>query len=105
MEPLSAAKGWTNVQENFSMSARATVSNRLNLFVAKGPLQARPRAAASRRFAPPADRPSYFIAEETGSTYNIAWNQVAVSNAKTRPGFEINNNKVVMRGGRRHPGR
>lgn len=47
------------------------------------------------------DRHHHFVDEGTGRIYDIPWNQVEVSNAKSLPGFEVKDYQVVMRGNRR----
>jgi Fur family iron response transcriptional regulator len=101
-EHPSADKVWASVQENFPMISRATVYNTLNLFVEKGLLRALHLAPDSVLFDPNTDCHHHFIDEDTGRIYDIPWNQVEVSNAKTLPGFEVRDYQVVMRGRRRH---
>jgi Fe2+ or Zn2+ uptake regulation protein len=104
-EHPSADKVWACVQENFPMISRATVYNTLNLFVDKGLLRELHLAPDSVLFDPNTDRHHHFVDEETGRIYDIPWNQVEVSNARSLPGFEVRDYQVVMRGRRRRPRR
>lgn len=101
----SADKVWAGVQKNFPMISRATVYNTLNLFVEKGLLRELHLAPDSVLFDPNIDRHHHFVDEESGRVFDIPWNQVQVSNARTLPGFEVHDYQVVMRGRRREPGR
>jgi Fur family transcriptional regulator, iron response regulator len=100
-EHPSADKVWARVQENFPMISRATVYNTLNLLVEKGLLRELHLAPDSVLFDPNTDRHHHFVDEGTGRIYDIPWNQVEVSNAKSLPGFEVKDYQVVMRGSRR----
>ena len=97
----SADKVWAGVQKTFPMISRATVYNTLNLFVEKELLRELHLAPDSVLFDPNTDRHHHFIDEDTGRIYDVPWNQIEVSNAKTLPGFEIHDYQVVMRGRRR----
>ena len=99
-EHPSADKVWAAVQENFPMISRATVYNTLNLFVEKGLLRELHLAPDSVLFDPNTDHHHHFIDEGTGRIYDVPWNQVEVSNAKSLPGFEVTDYQVVMRGHR-----
>jgi len=100
-EHPSADKVWARVEKNFPMISRATVYNTLHLFVEKGLLRELHLAPDSVLFDPNTDRHHHFIDEGTGRIYDIPWNQVEVSNAKSLPGFEVQDYQVVMRGSRR----
>ena len=100
-EHPSADIVWAGVRENFPMISRATVHNALNLFVEKGLLRALRLAPDSVLFDPNTDRHHHFIDEETGRLYDIPWDRVEVSDAKTLTGFEVRDYQVVMRGRRR----
>jgi Fur family iron response transcriptional regulator len=99
-EHPSADKVWAAVQKNFPMISRATVYNTLNLFVEKGLLRELHLAPDSVLFDPNTDRHHHFIDEGTGRIYDIPFNQIEVSNAKSPPGFEVHDYQVVMRGRR-----
>ena len=99
-EHPSADKVWAGVRENFPMISRATVYNTLNLFVEKGLLRVLDLAPDPVLFDPNTDRQHHLIGEDTGRIYDIPWNQIEVSNAKTLPGFEVRDYQVVMRGRR-----
>ena len=101
-EHPSADKVWAGVEENFPMISRATVYNTLHLCVEKGLLRELHLAPDSVLFDPNTDRHHHFIDEGTGRIYAIPWNQGEVSNAKSLPGFEVQDYQVVMRGSRRH---
>ena len=100
-EHPSADKVWAAVQENFPMISRATVYNTLNLFVEKGLLRELHLAPDSVLFDPNTERHHHFVDEGSGRIYDIPWNQVEVSNAKSLPGFDVYDYQVVMRGRRR----
>jgi len=100
-EHPSADKVWAGVQESFPMISRATVYNTLHLLVEKGLLRELHLAPDSVLFDPNMGRHHHFVDEGTGRIYDIPWNQVEVSNAKSLPGFEVKDYQVVMRGNRR----
>jgi Fe2+ or Zn2+ uptake regulation protein len=100
-EHPSADRVWACVQKTFPMISRATVYNTLNLFVEKGLLRELHLAPDSVIFDPKMDRHHHFIDEDTGQIYDIPWNQIAVSQAKALPGFEVQDYQVVMRGRRK----
>lgn len=100
-EHPSAEKVWAGVQESFPMISRATVYNTLHLFVEKGLLRELHLTPDSVLFDPNTDRHHHFIDEGTGRIYDVAWNQVDVSNPRPLPGFEVHDYQVVMRGRRR----
>ena len=99
-EHPSADKVRASVQENFPMISRATIYNTLNLFVKKGLLRELHLAPDSVLFDPNTNRHHHFIDEGTGRIYDIPFNQIEVSNAKSPPGFEVHDYQVVMRGRR-----
>src|SRR5258708_2290420 len=100
-EHPSADIVWARVKESFPMISRATVYNTLNLLVGKGLLRELHLAPDSVLFDPNTDRHHHFVDEGTGRIYDIPWNQVEVTNAKSLPGFEVKDYQVVMRGHRR----
>ena len=99
-EHPSADKVWARVKESFPMISRATVYNTLHLLVGKGLLRELHLAPDSVLFDPNTDRHHHFVDEGSGRIYDIPWNQVEVSNAKSLPGFEVKDYQVVMRGNR-----
>lgn len=97
----SADVVWSNVQKTFPMISRATVYNTLNLFVEKGLLRELHLSPDAVLFDPNTDRHHHFIDDHTGEIVDIPWNQLAVSNIKPPPGFDVREYQVVMRGRRR----
>src|SRR5436190_9916348 len=74
----SADRVWARVRQRFPMISRATVYNTLNLFVEKKLLRELHLAPDSVVFDPNMEQHHHLIDEETGSIYDVAWEEVEV---------------------------
>jgi Fur family iron response transcriptional regulator len=97
----SADRVWARVQERFPMISRATVYNTLNLFVEKKLLRELHLAPDSVVFDPRIERHHHLIDDETGTIYDIDWNQVEVRKVDSVSNFEVSDYQVVMHGRKR----
>ncbi|HSP17554.1 MAG TPA: transcriptional repressor [Thermoanaerobaculia bacterium] len=97
----SADRVWARVRERFPMISRATVYNTLNLFVQKELLRELHLAPDSVVFDPKMDRHHHLIDDETGTIYDIDWNQVEVRKVDSVANFQVSDYQVVMHGRKR----
>ncbi len=100
-EHPSADRVWARVQERFPMISRATVYNTLNLFVEKKLLRELHLSPDSVVFDPKMDRHHHLIDDDTGTIYDIDWNQVEVRKVDSVANFEVSDYQVVMHGRKR----
>jgi Fur family iron response transcriptional regulator len=94
----SADEVWERVRRTFPMVSRATVYNTLNLFVAKGLLQALVLAEGKVVFDPKVDRHHHFVDEDTGAIHDVPWEALQVKNVDGLRGFDVRAYQVVLRG-------
>ena len=94
----SADEVWDRVRKTFPMLSRATVYNTLNLFVAKGLLQALVIAEGKVVFDPKIDPHHHFIDDESGAIHDIPWESLQVKNVRGLRGYQVRQYQVVLRG-------
>jgi Fur family iron response transcriptional regulator len=97
-EHPSADRVLSRVSKSFSHISLATVYNTLNLFVEKGLLRELYLSEGKVVFDSNLDRHHHFIDESTGAIYDIAWDEVQVSNVTRLKGYEVSDYQVVLHG-------
>lgn len=81
--------------------SRATVYNTLNLLVEKGLLKAQILKEGTVVFDSNIKQHHHFIVDDTGGIYDIPWNAIKVSGAKSLKGFQVREYQVILRGKRK----
>ncbi len=81
--------------------SRATVYNTLNLLVEKGLLGMQTIREGAVVFDANVEKHHHFIDIDTGTIYDIPWDQLEVKEKKTLRNFEILGFQVVLRGRRK----
>ncbi len=100
-EHPSADEVWTRVKKRSPMVSRATVYNTLNLFVEKGLLRQFVLTEGRVVFDPKTEDHHHFIDEDTGTIYDVPWDELKVSNVAKLRGFDVHEYQVVLRGKKR----
>lgn len=97
----TAEEVWAKVRVGCPTLSRATVYNTLNLFAEKGLLKLQPLEGGVVVFDPHVTPHHHFIDEATGKVYDVPWDAVSVSGARSLRDFEVREYQVVLRGRKR----
>jgi Fe2+ or Zn2+ uptake regulation protein len=97
----SADQVLEQVRQQCPTISRATVYNTLNLLVEKGLLKAQVLKEGTVVFDSNIKQHHHFIDEDTGSIYDIPWNALRVTGAKSLKDFHVHEYQVILRGKRK----
>lgn len=97
----SADQVLERVRQQCPTISRATVYNTLNLLVEKGLLKAQVLKEGTVVFDSNIKQHHHFIDEDTGSIFDIPWNALRVTGAKSLKDFQVHEYQVILRGKRK----
>jgi len=97
----SADEIWEHVRRACQTISRATVYNTLNLFVEKNLITSQVLREGTIVFDPRVDAHHHFIDTHTGEIFDVPWDALKVSGARSLRGFDVVDYQVIMRGRRR----